>query len=43
MCNAQSDAGEREAYSSVIKYIPDLNVGYSAIRAIVYAGKGDVR
>ncbi|KAK0527102.1 hypothetical protein OC834_002114 [Tilletia horrida] len=39
MGNAQSDMGEKEAYDRVIKYVPFVNLGYSTVRAIVYAGK----
>lgn len=42
MGNAQSDQGEQEAYNSWIKYIPVANVGYSLVRAVTYAAKGDV-
>lgn len=40
MGNSQSDNGEKQAYD-VIKFIPFVNVAYSATRAVVYAGKGD--
>ena len=40
MGNAQSDEGEAEAYR-IIKYIPGVNIGYSAARACVYQGRAD--
>jgi hypothetical protein len=40
MGNAQSDEGEAEAYR-IIKYIPGVNIGYSAARACVYKGRAD--
>jgi hypothetical protein len=33
MGNAQSDAGECEAYERVIKHIPGLNAAYSSVRS----------
>ena len=38
---SQADKGETEAYDNVIRHIPGLNMIYSPLRAVVYAGKGD--
>ena len=42
MGNSQSDGNERIAHD-VMKFIPFVNIGYNAVRAAVYAGKGNER
>jgi hypothetical protein len=41
MGNAQSDAGEKEAFENFIAPIPLIGALYAPIRAIVYAAKDD--
>ena len=40
MANSGSDAAESAAYN-FIQLIPVVNAAYSAVRAVVYAGKGN--
>ena len=42
MGNSQSDENERIAHD-VMKIIPFVNIGYNAVRAAVYVGKGSER
>ena len=42
MGNSQSDENERIAHD-VMNFIPFVNIGYNAVRAAVYAGKGNER
>jgi hypothetical protein len=40
MANSDSDAAESTAYN-FIQFIPVVNAAYSAVRAVVYATKGN--
>jgi len=40
MGNQQSDSGEQKAHN-VIQHVPAVGSSYSAVRSLVYAGKGN--